>query len=367
VALHIDNGKIELQIPKKIYICHKNIKCLTMTHSKWKGLNPNYEIHLFDDSKCEQFLFNEYSKLHYDIFKFIPDGPIKSDFWRLCILYKYGGIYVDADIHPLVPIDNYLIPDADFVTCITKSNRNFNPHFIAVKKNEYILKLCINEYIKIYSYQKHLYQYWNWSIVHMFNKYLNLFRNPGISTAVLKNKKFQFFIEMTNSRLRSPNLHDYYCVFNKVILFNSRYINYDPHLHEFKNKIYKSNNNNNNNKYNIIGSEMKNMTISSSKNNRSASSRSASSRSASSRSVNGRSANGRSASSRSASIRRSASSRSASSRSASSRSASSRSASGRSASSRSASSRSASSRNRNNIKRIPKKSFAIFFSNSKVQ
>ncbi|NCA22761.1 MAG: hypothetical protein EBS86_16715, partial [Crocinitomicaceae bacterium] len=21
------------------------------------------------------------------------------DFWRLCILYKYGGIYVDADIY----------------------------------------------------------------------------------------------------------------------------------------------------------------------------------------------------------------------------------------------------------------------------
>jgi hypothetical protein len=367
-----------LKIPKKIYICHKNIKCLTMTHSKWKGLNPNYEIHLFDDSMCEQFLFNEYSKLHYDIFKFIPDGPIKSDFWRLCILYKYGGIYVDADIHPLVPIDNYLIPDADFVTCITKSNRNFNPHFIAVKKNEYILQLCINEYIKIYSYQKHLYQYWNWSIVHMFNKYLNLFRNPGISTAVLKNKKFQFFIEMTNSRLRSPNLHDYYCVFNKVILFNSRYINYDPYLHEFKNKICKSNNNNNNNnKYNnIIGSEMKNMTISSSNNNRSVTGRSVSGRSVSGRSVSGRSVSGRSVSGRSVSGRsassrsaggKSVSGRSASSRSASGRSASSRSASGRSASSRSASSRSASSRNRNNIKRIPKKSFAIFFSNSKVQ
>jgi hypothetical protein len=305
VAPHIDlidNVEIKLQIPKKIYICHKNINCLMMTYDKWKKLNPNYEIHLFDDSMCEQFLLNEYSKLHYNIFKFIPDGPIKSDFWRLCILYKYGGIYVDADIHPFISIDSYLVPGADFVTCITKSNRNFNPHFIATKKNEYILKLCIYEYITLYNYKKHLYRYWNWSIVHMFNKYLNHLRNPNIKTVIFKNKKFQFFIEMTNSRLRSPNLHDYYCVFNNVILFNSRYINYDPNSHEFKNKICKSNNNNNN-KYNIIGFEMKNMITSSSRNNRSISGRNITGRNISGRNITGRNITGRNLSSRSISSR----------------------------------------------------------------
>ena len=134
LSIDTNNEDIQLQIPKIIYICHKNINCLSMTHNKWKTLNPTYQIFLFDDSLCEHFLLNEYSELHYNIFKFIPDGPIKSDFWRLCILYKYGGIYVDSDIHPLIPLDNYLIPTSDFVTCITQKNKSFNPHFIAVKK-----------------------------------------------------------------------------------------------------------------------------------------------------------------------------------------------------------------------------------------
>jgi hypothetical protein len=234
-----------------------------MTHNKWKILNPNYEIFLFDDSMCEKFLLKEYSELHYNIFKFIPDGPIKSDFWRLCILYKYGGIYVDADIHPLISLDKYLITTSDFVTCITKENRNFNPHFIATKKKEPILQLCINEYIAMYTHIRHLYNYNKWSIVNIFNKYLNYLRNPNISTVIFKNKRFQFFVEKTNSNLHSPNLHDYYCVFKNIRLFNSRYINYHPYEHQFKDSICVSHNNDKG-KYGIISFEM-NQTIHSNK------------------------------------------------------------------------------------------------------
>ena len=226
--------QIPPQIPKVIYICHKILDCLQMTHDKWKNLNPNYEIKLFDDAMCEHFLLTEYSVFHRNVFKFIRDGPIKSDFWRLCILYKYGGIYVDADIHPLISINKFLMPGADFVTCITKSNRNFNPHFIAAKKKDHILKRCIYEYIALYKFKKHLYEYWKWSVVHIFNKVLNPLRNPNIQTVTFKKKNFQFLIEQTDSKLHNPNLHDYYCTFKKTIVFNTRYISYDPDAHAFK-------------------------------------------------------------------------------------------------------------------------------------
>jgi mannosyltransferase OCH1-like enzyme len=256
------------EIPKIIYICHKNIKCLSMTYTFWKHLNPNYEIKLFDDAMCEKFLLDQFSELHRSIFKFIPDGPIKSDFWRLCILYKFGGIYVDADIHPLVPLDKYLMRSCDFVTCITKWNGNFNPHFIAARKNDPILKECIEEYIKFYNNQSS-YGYWEWSIVHVFNKILSDIKNyhnkmPTSQVFTMNNKKYQLFFEikkhnhdnhrdnikniMTN--VTSSGLHDYYCSFLNKRIFNTRYNNYDPYEHSFKNhsvrnqlsiyKIYKS-------------------------------------------------------------------------------------------------------------------------------
>jgi len=328
-VLPIDNDELQLQIPKRIFICHKNINCLSMTHNKWKTFNPNYEIFLFDDSMCEQFLLKEYSELHYNIFKFIRDGPIKSDFWRLCILYKYGGIYVDADIQPLIPLDAYLIHTSDFVTCITHRNRNFNPHFIATKKKEHILQLCINEYIGMYTYKRHLYDYWKWSVIYIFNKYLNKLRNPNISTIIFKNKKFQFFVETTNSRSRSPSLHAYYCVFNNVRLFNTRYMNYSPHEHQFKNNICVSQDGNDNSIYNMISSDMK---TTSTRSGTSMISRSMSGRSVSDKSVSGRSISGRSVSDKSVSGR-SVSGRNMSGRSG--RSVSGRSVSGRNMSGRS--------------------------------
>jgi mannosyltransferase OCH1-like enzyme len=257
------------EIPKIIYICHKNINCLRMTYNFWKKLNLNYEIKLFDDAMCEKFLLDQFSELHQSIFKFIPDGPIKSDFWRLCILYKFGGIYVDADIHPLVPLDKYLMRSCDFVTCITTSNGNFNPHFIAARKNDPILKECIEEYINFYKNQSPSYEYWKWSIVHVFNKILSNIKNhhnkmPTSQVFTINNKKYQLFFEikkhnyenhrdnikniMTN--VTSSGLHDYYCSFLNKRIFNTRYNNYDPHEHSFKNhsvknklsfyKIYKS-------------------------------------------------------------------------------------------------------------------------------
>ena len=272
---------VQKLIPKTIFICHKNIKCLSMTYNFWKRLNPNYRIHLFNDVMCEQFLLHNFSELHYNIFKFIPDGPIKSDFWRLCILYTYGGIYVDADIHPLVSLNKYLLHSSNFVTCITSSNGNFNPHFIAAKKNDPILKQCIEEYIQIYTHNKHAYAYWDWSVVNIFNKVLSNVKKyvdkTHLHAFVLDNKRYQIFIETINApnapnapngsaismnSLKPRGLHDYYCTFQNKRIFNTRYINYDPDEHKFKNYVVKNRNKN----HNIIGfhlnvnlSKLKNM------------------------------------------------------------------------------------------------------------
>jgi mannosyltransferase OCH1-like enzyme len=265
-----NNIIIQKKIPKIIYICHKNLKCLNMTYKFWKRLNPTYEIKLFNDAMCEQFLLDQFSELHRSIFKFIPDGPIKSDFWRLCILYRFGGIYVDADIHPLIPLNNYLSLSSDFVTCITTSNGNFNPHFIAARKNDPILKGCIEEYIHFYNDCKQSYAYWDWSIVHMFNKFLSNVKThynkmPQSQVFTVNEKKYQLFFEMTThhitdgnnkhvidnimTKLKPHGLHDYYCTFLNKRIFNTRYINYDPDEHKFKNHVVKNRNKN----HNIIG------------------------------------------------------------------------------------------------------------------
>ena len=121
-------------IPKIIYMCDKTLNYIKIYSQNWIKLNPDYEIKLYDNTLCEQFLLDNYSQLHCDIFKYIPDGPIKADFWRVCILYKYGGLYVDADNEPLVPLKDFIEEDVDFVTCKSYWDiMNFNPNFIQTK------------------------------------------------------------------------------------------------------------------------------------------------------------------------------------------------------------------------------------------
>ena len=49
--------------------------------------------------------------------------------------------------------------------------------------------------------------------------------------------------------LKPRGLHDYYCTFRNKRIFNTRYINYDPDEHKFKNYVVKNRNQN----HNIIG------------------------------------------------------------------------------------------------------------------
>ena len=74
-------------------MCYKTIDNNVLKKKNlWEELNPEYEIIVYDDNMCRDFLKKEYSDLHVNLFDFLKDGPIKSDFWRVCILNKYGGI-----------------------------------------------------------------------------------------------------------------------------------------------------------------------------------------------------------------------------------------------------------------------------------
>jgi mannosyltransferase OCH1-like enzyme len=217
-------------IPKIIYMCYKNLQDLEMYSVNWKKLNPEYEIKLYDNDLCEKFLLEEFSQLYCDIFKYIKDGPIKADFWRVCVLYKYGGVYVDADVEPLVPIKDYINEDTDFVSCIssnagTNNWSPLNPQFIMAKSGDILLQSCIDEYVKYYLNNKP-YTYWSWSICKIFDF-------KGLDTWVdgdyiLDDKKFQFVKEKADF-----NIHNFHCVYKNIRVFNCRYAKYDYNLHTF--------------------------------------------------------------------------------------------------------------------------------------
>jgi mannosyltransferase OCH1-like enzyme len=191
-------------IPKIIHLTYKTKDIPPSVIKKFKDVYPNYEIKIYDNNDCIDFLSKEFSQEYVDIFNFIKDGPIKADFWRVCILYKYGGIYSDIDIIPNINVEEILLPDTTFLTCLSAFNNLINPHFIVSIPKHKVLKICIDKYLEFYRNKKK-YSYWDWSIVFIMKEVLHsIFKKYLVNDDVYYDddkNQYQFLKQKSNFKL----------------------------------------------------------------------------------------------------------------------------------------------------------------------
>lgn len=224
-------------IPKVIYMCYKDLHTIEKYSKNWKNINPDFEIKLYDNKMCEDFLRKEFSEFHCDLFKYIKDGPIKADFWRVCILYKYGGYYVDADVEPLVPIKDFIDPKSNFIICTSLSFLTFlDPIFMATTANNNYLKKCIDVYIQKYNNKS--YKYCLWSIMTVM-RYNNIFpldklkKKEGLYKVTYEDNN-NYIIQLLEEKKDGKSSYGDHAIYNSMRVFNCRYKNYCDKRHQFK-------------------------------------------------------------------------------------------------------------------------------------
>ena len=122
---------------------------------------PDWKIHLFDDQKCIDFLEKTYGTIFKDIFNYIKDGPIKSDFWQ-SVFYINGGLYVDADIEPIKPLSSFINNSDDFVTCISSNSFKRNLTLLLPKINGIVIHI-------LFILKKKIYLYLNFALINISN------------------------------------------------------------------------------------------------------------------------------------------------------------------------------------------------------
>ena len=119
----------------------------------WRNNNPHYAYALFDDNDCEEFIKNNFEENVFKAYSRIIPGAFKADLWRYCVLYIYGGVYVDIDTLCLGNIDDFLNEDLEFMTPIDLNNNpnlgqyNLFNCFIASIPRHPILMDCIKRII----------------------------------------------------------------------------------------------------------------------------------------------------------------------------------------------------------------------------
>jgi len=169
-------------IPRKVY---DNIKTYA----------SNYNHVIFDDNECKSFIEQYYGNKGVDTWNNLKTPAHKADFWRYCILYKYGGAYLDIKVELIKNLDEIFV-DKDLVYTIICTNKvNYNNCIMqgilyTPPKNPLFLKL-INHCIKNQRTNHY----------HIFTSYFS---------KLIKEYSNDKVIKLKNGLIRMKNMPDVY-------------------------------------------------------------------------------------------------------------------------------------------------------------
>lgn len=135
------------RIPKNIFRTFKNDYNEELKNS-WIKNNPDYNYYFFNDDDCLKLIQENFDNEVYKTYLSLTPGAPRVDLWRCCVLYLYGGVYVDIDCECISNIDE-IIKDYDFVVPVDTDKAKyalFNA-FMASSPRNNILHHLINKII----------------------------------------------------------------------------------------------------------------------------------------------------------------------------------------------------------------------------
>jgi mannosyltransferase OCH1-like enzyme len=134
------------KVPLHIFQYYRDV--ITEPMNTIKILNPEFNIFLFNDNDCAKFIKNNYPNCVYDAYKSLIPYEYKLDLWKYCVLYKYGGIYIDNNLICITKLINFI--DSNFF--VGEMDYYYNKllvysGFIITMANNPILLLAISKII----------------------------------------------------------------------------------------------------------------------------------------------------------------------------------------------------------------------------
>jgi len=147
------NIKIDPKIPLNIFQSWHTLELPPLMKNAIELLkyqNPEFKHFLYDDEMCRDFIEKNFDKDVLYSFNKLKPGAYKCDLWRYCILYKYGGIYLDvkyicANGFRLIELTDkeYFVRDKMY-----KNEIGIYQAFIACQSNNKILYNCIQSIVE---------------------------------------------------------------------------------------------------------------------------------------------------------------------------------------------------------------------------
>ncbi len=210
---------------------------------KNKEICKNCKFIFYDDNDCESLIKNNFNDEIYNTYKKINPsyGAMRADFFRYCVLYLYGGIYLDIKSKITYPLFKLIKKDDLCILDIPRKNlepwRKNQPTYeqwllIFSPRHPYLLAV-INQ---IYSYinENYIPKTLNGIPLSVKGKILNI-TGPDSFTKAINN-----FIQNNDNTILHRNInYKYFCDLNCHINYKIMYkINRKKHYSEINEPLF---------------------------------------------------------------------------------------------------------------------------------
>ena len=201
-----------------------------------KKYASDYNYFLYDDEKCKKFLKDYFIPEVLIRFNELKKGAHKADLWRYCILYVFGGIYLDIKTILVKPLNEIFDHKGiyDFYSSLSYIKNNIYQGILAVNNLNIIMKNSINFIIQsdIKNIDKNYVIFTEFLYEDLKNQTLNNNISKGENNLSNNKKIYLFFEECCNDKTCPFKTKDRYGLFCKIcnqdreIMFNTRFIDF---------------------------------------------------------------------------------------------------------------------------------------------
>jgi mannosyltransferase OCH1-like enzyme len=186
-----------------------------------KKQNPRFKHYLYDDNDCREFIKENFPSNVLNAYDSLIPGAYKADLWRLCILYKNGGIYMDIKFScvngfkliELTENEHFVL---DRPQCFNTPKPIYNA-LMACRKNNPFLLLAINRIVE--------------NVKNKYYGYNALYpTGPGMFSELLMSNNYNINIDLFH--------HED----NKYLIYKNRFVIsiIYPEYKDDQNKLYKT-------------------------------------------------------------------------------------------------------------------------------
>jgi len=116
----------------------------------WLSFHYGYEWYYMNDEKCKKFIEDNFNNDFVKMYNDLPYGVMRSDVWRIAILYIYGGIYADLDTRCLKSLNDY-IEKYDLIVSIEYPTEDIGNFCFAVSPKHEAFYMALEEFLYYYN------------------------------------------------------------------------------------------------------------------------------------------------------------------------------------------------------------------------